>query len=403
MISASSAGVKASPASALRSIRSARLPSPSHLTPKEDDLTNFLTPDAGTPEGVSQQTSGPHESSAEAANTEHPYSSVEELYVDAAQKTPVSRRTAGDATLEHEEGAEDRPLSGASNSPSPPKFMSHVDWNWPPAFPAGRLASRAGHLQSPGTHEVVEISDDEAESPAMTIASLPVDRSEALSADATEASQETPSLLSDVRNESFGTQLPEFTLSNGDTSGGQSLRVISQWPTLTHIVLVTSQYNDEPSAEDLYADLDAFIDSGEQQEEMSTEEADAFIRDFLAGPSSVGLDMTESSADVAIETLVETAISSEEDREGQSGATEATPAEVASNEADQATTAEMVEYEVEEPVTEGRRTVVRARVSSPYLLMSYEDYRNQTMDELPVQASMPRNCPTAKTTPFSWS
>ena len=117
----------------------------------------------------------------------------------------------------------------------------------------------------------------------------------------------------------------------------------------------------------MYADLDAFISPGDQQGEVSNEETDAFIRDFLAGPSSVGLDMTESTADAVIETEAEAAVSSTEplqaaDQEEQSLVGETAPVDVGSNEADLSAAVEVVEYEVEEPITEGRRTVVRAHV-----------------------------------------
>ena len=196
-----------------------RLPSPSHLTPAEEELTDFLTPDAGTPEGASHRVAGPDEPPVEARSDGHQYSLVEELYADVVKAAPESERLGAEAAIELDEDAEeDHPLSGASDSPSPPKFTSHVDWNWPPAFPAGRLASRPGHLQSPGTHEIVEISDDEVESPAMLIAPLPLDRSETLAEGATQSAEETPAVLGEARNEPFETQLQDFTRSDTDTT-----------------------------------------------------------------------------------------------------------------------------------------------------------------------------------------
>ncbi|KAL7277844.1 hypothetical protein ACG7TL_008790 [Trametes sanguinea] len=44
-------------------------------------------------------------------------------------------------------------------SPPPATLRSHVDWNWPPAFP-GRVATGPGHIESP-EHEIFEISDEE--------------------------------------------------------------------------------------------------------------------------------------------------------------------------------------------------------------------------------------------------
>lgn len=192
-----------------------RLPSPSHLTPAEEELIDFLTPDAGTPEGVSHRIGGP-EKSTEVRTDEPQFSLVDELYGDLEKDASLSRV---DAALEHDDDAEeDQPLSGASDSPSPPKFTSHVDWNWPPAFPAGRLASRPGHLQSPGMRKVVEISDDEVESPTMPITSLPVEGSVS---GATQAAEEITSVLSEARYEPFEAQLPDFAPSNVDTPAGQ--------------------------------------------------------------------------------------------------------------------------------------------------------------------------------------
>jgi len=35
-----------------------------------------------------------------------------------------------------------------SNSQTYAQHIEHLDWNWPPAFPRGKLASRAGHIES---------------------------------------------------------------------------------------------------------------------------------------------------------------------------------------------------------------------------------------------------------------
>jgi hypothetical protein len=44
------------------------------------------------------------------------------------------------------------------------KTTEHLDWNWPPAFPRGKFASRAGHLEtsSPrtGVDDIEEAQDD---------------------------------------------------------------------------------------------------------------------------------------------------------------------------------------------------------------------------------------------------
>ena len=386
-----------------------RLPSPSHLTPADEELTDFLTPDAGTPEGAAHRVTGTDDSSVEPRSDGHQYSLMEELYHDVAKKTPVRGRTGVDLTLELDEDAEEEQhLSGGSHSPSPPKFTSHVDWNWPPAFPAGRLASRAGHLQSPGTHEVLEISDDEAESPAMPIAALPLPRSEAMAEGATQVAEETPVTSNEAREEPFEKQLQDFTNENVDTSGGQYLVSGATVPYAHPYSLAPSQYNAQQSVDDLYADLDTFLPAGDQQGEMSTEEADAFIRDFLFGPSSVGFAMTEPTADAGASTSAETAVSSAEPQEAagheeRSTAGEMVPVDATPDVVDLSTAVEIVEYEVEEPLTEGRRTAVRARAQSFYPLSAHEACRSQTMHGLPVLAFLLRSYPTAKAAPFSWS
>lgn len=57
--------------------------------------------------------------------------------------------------------AEEADLSDAERSPSPPSatLRTHVDWNWPPAFP-GRIATGPGHIVD-SEREVFEISDDD--------------------------------------------------------------------------------------------------------------------------------------------------------------------------------------------------------------------------------------------------
>ena len=102
---------------------------------------------------------------------------------------------------------------------------------------------------------------------------------------------------------------------------------------------------------------------------MSTEEADAFIRDFLFGPSSVGFAMTEPTADAEASTSAETAVSSAEPQEAagheeRSTAGEIAPVDATPDVVDLSTAVEIVEYEVEEPLTEGRRTAVRARTQT---------------------------------------
>lgn len=392
-----------------------RLPSPSYLTPAEEELTDFLTPDAGTPEGVPHRTDG-HDESAEVRSGEHQYSLVEELYADVANDISTSGGLDAGAAIEQDEDAEeDQPLSGLSDSPSPPKFTSHVDWNWPPAFPAGRLASRAGHLQSPGMREIVEISDDEVDSPAMSIAPLPADQSEALPVGATQAVDETTTVLSQACYGPFEAHLQDLTRSDVDTPEGQHFVSILIRRVLISVSVVPSQHDDQQSVEDLYADLDAFITSGQEQilenersGAMSSEEADAFLRDFLTGPSSEDLDVTESTVDVVVaETLLETSVPPADPHEvaghgEHSNIDGTTPGDVDS-EAHLRATVEVVEYEVEEPITEGKRTAVSGPVYSLPYSKAHEPRRSRATHTLPVPASTLRSCLTAKTAPFGWS
>lgn len=141
---------------------------------------------------------------------------------------------------------------------------------------------------------------------------------------------------------------------------------------LISLSAVPSPYDDQQSVEDLYADLDAFITSGEEQTledgqaGMSSEEADAFIRDFLAGPSQVELGIAESTLDAVVETPGETSSPSVDPRAAEGHEEHfvdaVTPVNAGSGDADLPTAVEIVEYEVEEPITEGKCTVVSAHV-----------------------------------------
>lgn len=52
-------------------------------------------------------------------------------------------------------------------SPRRPSLSEHVDWNWPPAFSSGRLATAPGHLMTPEhsgvsrMNEIINVDDDD--------------------------------------------------------------------------------------------------------------------------------------------------------------------------------------------------------------------------------------------------
>ncbi|KAF9819538.1 hypothetical protein IEO21_02002 [Rhodonia placenta] len=190
-----------------------RLPPPSHLAPGGDDVGMFLTPEGATPETshtpeaihvpipefasadgederLSVRQDVPEKPEDVVVATDDGASrelqdllsggSIDDLYADLEP----TQRLQEEENLDVEEhdfshtglGTQDqmnRPSARSpsiwrdeSESPPPPKFSHHVDWNWPPAFNSGRMASRAGHLQSPhigdgDVDEIIEISDDD--------------------------------------------------------------------------------------------------------------------------------------------------------------------------------------------------------------------------------------------------
>ncbi|TFY57401.1 hypothetical protein EVJ58_g7036, partial [Rhodofomes roseus] len=334
-----------------------RLPSPSHLMPTENELAEFLTPDVGTPETPALQAVEP-DGDREA---EHSKAFMDELYADLVDEDLEHMAHGAEVGPSAEGEAGDRPDSpelGSTDSPSPPKFMSHVDWNWPPAFPDGRMATRPGHLQSPelqdDSAEIVEISDDEAEShatPAAVHAELTEERPDVPASPDAEAGEESRAASEERPEESADIQLVDFVPEDSitlETSGA------------------TSDYPDQVSVDDLYADIDAYIASEEQrlaqdQSSRLQESDDALIRDFLASPS-VDLgeqDATETTADDELQP--ESFVVPEEPADNVAESVKPTLGEElvvedTSSDKRQESTAVTVEYEVEEPVTEGRRT-----------------------------------------------
>ncbi|KZT72327.1 hypothetical protein DAEQUDRAFT_809209 [Daedalea quercina L-15889] len=336
-----------------------RLPSPSHLTPVDKELAEFLTPEAGTPEmapprmlGTDPVTTNP----TEVHDVELSRSLMDELYTDLVDEDPAGRGDSTDAMAAEVDAESDRPFSGSTDSPSPPKFTSHVDWNWPPAFPDGRLALRAGHLQGPEpqdeTAEIVEISDDEEESPIIPPAAAVVP---------SEGHMKTPETVEE-----------DAVIPDGEQDEEIEVQPVDLVPVDANVVEppgATPGYSNQNMVDDLYADIDAYIASEERQElvgsqapdaEMASMETDAFIRDFLVG-SSVGLDMTEATTSAALVSMPETAapvvVTAEAPGEVEEPAhgVKTTVAPALENLSPGAAVPK-TEYEVEEPATEGRRT-----------------------------------------------
>ena len=115
---------------------------PSHLTPKDEGPV-FIP-------GVTDYSDTHERSDAEVAHRESADVDSHKAADAVAPEAPV------DVAQEDEDD-----LSDAERSPSPPSatLRTHVDWNWPPAFP-GRIATGPGHIAS-SEREVFEISDDD--------------------------------------------------------------------------------------------------------------------------------------------------------------------------------------------------------------------------------------------------
>ncbi|KAH9941937.1 hypothetical protein B0H21DRAFT_543599 [Amylocystis lapponica] len=123
--------------------------SPSHLTPREDKIDQFLGP--AYPSDQPELAAAPV-----ASRGVDEEDTLEDLYADLADGPPL---------YDGQYALETTPSPPQSPQHAAPTLVSHVDWNWPPAFNNGRSANRPGHLESEdpsmSMHEVYEISDDE--------------------------------------------------------------------------------------------------------------------------------------------------------------------------------------------------------------------------------------------------
>ncbi|KAI0365580.1 hypothetical protein BV20DRAFT_972968 [Pilatotrama ljubarskyi] len=99
---------------------------------------------------------------------------IDDLYADIDETAGPESSAQPATAAEEAAAASDEEASADERSPSPPSatLRTHVDWNWPPAFP-GRVATRPGHIESPD-HEILEISDDEEDEDEVDIPPEPV-------------------------------------------------------------------------------------------------------------------------------------------------------------------------------------------------------------------------------------
>ncbi|KAI0332954.1 hypothetical protein GY45DRAFT_1320196 [Cubamyces sp. BRFM 1775] len=120
---------------------------PSHLTPK-DEGPIFIP-------GVTDYSESHDQRDAEVDSRQTTDTDSHKAAVVAAPEASV------DVVQDDGGDPDEADLSDADRSPSPPSatLRTHVDWNWPPAFP-GRVATGPGHIVD-SEREVFEISDDD--------------------------------------------------------------------------------------------------------------------------------------------------------------------------------------------------------------------------------------------------
>ncbi|KAI8973995.1 hypothetical protein BD414DRAFT_498806 [Trametes punicea] len=134
---------------------------PSHLTPSDDG--RLFIP------GIS-------DASAEALTSKEKGAPMEVLDVDdsyqevdkAVDEPPAPGQPGEVATST--DGGVSAVAERSTSSPSAP-LRTHVNWNWPPAFP-GRVATGPGHIESP-EREILEISDDDEPNAAVDLERVP--------------------------------------------------------------------------------------------------------------------------------------------------------------------------------------------------------------------------------------
>lgn len=193
---------------------------PSHLTPKDEG--GLFIP--GISNGL--------EAKADVANTPPPGPfDIDDLYADADEAALEAHATDG----QDEDGSSDE------RSPSPPSatLRTHVDWNWPPAFP-GRVATRPGHIEGLD-REVFDISDDEEDE----LAPSPEPASDYLELAAEQPPVSIQAVEAQPEPAEDKPQLPEL-----DTANGKHLH---SWSRVQHVSVVTD-------ASTLYSEFDEIYD-----------------------------------------------------------------------------------------------------------------------------------------------
>ncbi|KAI9064528.1 hypothetical protein FKP32DRAFT_1685428 [Trametes sanguinea] len=124
---------------------------PSHLTPK-DEGPLFIPgiTDHAKPSHATKEDGGP----SYATSPDESYNAG-----DSSSDPLVNGAHEGEAARTLYQPVAASSAQRMPPSPPPATLRSHVDWNWPPAFP-GRVATGPGHVES-SEHEIFEISDDD--------------------------------------------------------------------------------------------------------------------------------------------------------------------------------------------------------------------------------------------------
>ncbi|KAI0753057.1 hypothetical protein C8Q80DRAFT_1149682 [Daedaleopsis nitida] len=121
---------------------------PSHLTPPDEG--NLSIPGISSISTAAQGTSLPIVDSQQGADEAV---GIDDLYADIDS---TQRLTHADGMDDDKGGVTE---DARPPSPSPTNLTTHVDWNYPPAFP-GRTATGPGHIADED-HDIIAISDDE--------------------------------------------------------------------------------------------------------------------------------------------------------------------------------------------------------------------------------------------------
>ncbi|KZT01461.1 uncharacterized protein LAESUDRAFT_477909 [Laetiporus sulphureus 93-53] len=277
-----------------------RVPSPSHLTAADDEISMFLTPEALTPQTVQTSAgdllhpsvegiplSKEHEDrvdighNAETEETHavqddtiiHKQSSMieEPFYANSEdlqqgeeqQDTILTEEDSQDvAHAELRQGLSEslKALNENRRSPSPPTLNTHVDWSWPPAFVHGRIETGPGHLQTSDTRdesEVIEISDDEAEA-------LP--------------EEEAPAFSSFVDPKETSEHVQEGEASSNQVTEASTLakEFVDQMEDLAELGDIGRLSPEDIQA--IYADLGSFLTTGRERHSAQVKEGSNYRR-----------------------------------------------------------------------------------------------------------------------------